>query len=210
MVVWRAHIWWIWKTSHVPWIHSLFAHRDAAWDLLIWEAAVIWSEAEQVLCPVAAVTLPPSFSSRASCQRTKKIFDVFPPCKSDVVGVFRYLILRHWTQQKGRNTHLKNWKLKKLRRKAAEESQRAKATGRCKHVLGSKATKGLIWRRKKNSGERARKNSRRMSSAVVQLPTRGWGSQLRHQTHRGQRGPKNPQVAVTSPTPPVNSADGAP
>lgn len=76
------------------------AHRDAVRDLLIREAAVIWSEAERVRCPVT----PPSSSS--SRQRAKKILHVLPPRQSNVIGVFRHLIFRHWTQQKGRITHL--------------------------------------------------------------------------------------------------------
>lgn len=77
----------------------VLAHRDAIRDLLIREAAMIWSEAERVRC---LVTPPPSSSSR---QRAKKILHVLPPRESNVVGVFRYLIFRHWTQQKGRITH---------------------------------------------------------------------------------------------------------
>lgn len=83
----------------------VFAHRYAIRGLLIRETAVIWTEAERVRCLVVGVTSLPASSSRASRQHAKKILHVLPPRESDVVSVFRYLIFRHWTQQKGRITH---------------------------------------------------------------------------------------------------------
>lgn len=122
-----------------------------------------------------------------------KILNIFSPCDSYVIGFLCHLIFWHWTQRRHFSHFLHKLKPYSWEKPDRGDSRLQSKTINMNHVVMHECMNACGSKFKRKYVEKPRG----MSSAVAQLLTWSWGSQLTHQTPK-HWWPRSPHIAVTT------------